>query len=509
MTTESLTNKTFNGAKWSLAGNIIAAFISFIAGVILARILTVEQYGFLGMITVFIAVSNAFIDSGFSNSLIRKKEVSVADYNTLFYFNVGVSVICFCILFLLAKPIADFYKMPLLVPVTRVVAITLIINAVGLVQSVVLTKQINFKVQAWVNMLSTSAGALCAILLAVRGFGVWSLVWQLVVKQSVNTLLIWILCPWRPNGIFSASGFSWRCCREMFGYGSKLLVAGLLGMMFDNAAYIIIGKFYTPKKLGYYTRGEQFTKFLSVNYTYAAQRATFPVLSMMQDDKARLKGAFIRVFRSIMLISVTLCMFLAAMAKPLVLSLLGVKWVESVQYLQLLCFIAMFFPLHAINLNIWEVKGRSDWILVAEFIKRGFQIIPVLIGIFVSIKYMLVAMIGVSIISLYVNNWGVNKLLGYSFYEEIKDIVPAFLLAVAVSSVIFCAQFLPVNCYMQFVIQLIGGTALFHFVYILIKQPQYLELKDLIMLRIKGRNNSSNFSVSPDNNDNGIENEKR
>src|SRR5574344_2263617 len=489
MTTESLTNKTFNGAKWSLAGNIIAAFISFIAGVILARILTVEQYGFLGMITVFIAVSNAFIDSGFSNSLIRKKEVSVADYNTLFYFNVGVSVICFCILFLLAKPIADFYKMPLLVPVTRVVAITLIINAVGLVQSVVLTKQINFKVQAWVNMLSTSAGALCAILLAVRGFGVWSLVWQLVVKQSVNTLLIWILCPWRPNGIFSASGFSWRCCREMFGYGSKLLVAGLLGMMFDNAAYIIIGKFYTPKKLGYYTRGEQFTNFLSVNYTYATQRATFPVLSMMQDDKERLKGGFIRSYRTIMLVSVSLCLFLAAVAKPLVLSLLGAKWSASIPYLQLLCFIAMIFPLHASNLNIQQVKGRSDWILGAEFIKRGMSVIPIVIGIFVSIKAMLIAMIVVSILSLYVNCWGENKLLGYSFWEEIRDFLPAFGIALVISIIILCVQFLPVSCYIQLAIQIIGGCALFHFVYTWIKQPQYIELKELALSYLNKNNN--------------------
>src|SRR5574344_2034724 len=175
--TEKLTLKTFDGAKWSLIGNVVAAVISFVVGIVLARILTIQQYGILGMIAVFIAVSNAFIDSGFSNALIRKKEVTVSDYNTLFYFNVGISVIAFIILFLLAGPIAKFYNMPLLVPVTRAVATTLIINAIGLVQIVVLTRDVDFKRQSIANIVSTFVGGVIAIFLAVKGYGVWSLVW--------------------------------------------------------------------------------------------------------------------------------------------------------------------------------------------------------------------------------------------------------------------------------------------------------------------------------------------
>jgi teichuronic acid exporter len=487
--TGSLTKKTFNGAKWSLAGNVVAALISFVAGVVLARILTIEQYGFLGMIAIFIAISNAFIDSGFSNSLIRKKEVSVADYNTLFYFNVGVSIVAFCVLYLLAVPIANFYKMPLLVPVTRAVAITLIVNAIGLVQIVVLTRMVNFKIQAFASIISTLAGAIVAILLAVKGFGVWSLVWQQIIKQSLNTLLLWVMCSWRPKFILASDGFSKDSFREMFGFGSKLLASGVLSMLFDNASYVVIGKFYTPSQLGLYTRGEQFTNFLSVNYTYATQRATFPVLSMMQDDKERLKGAFIRAYRTIMLVSVSLCLFLAAVAKPLVLSLLGAKWSASIPYLQLLCFIAMIFPLHAINLNIQQVKGRSDWILGAEFIKRGMSVIPIVIGIFVSIKAMLIAMIVVSILSLYVNCWGENKLLGYSFWEEMRDFLPVFGIALIIALIILCVQFLPVNCYVQLAIQAVGGCALFHFAYTWIRQPQYIELKELALSYLKKNNN--------------------
>jgi len=210
----------------------------------------------------------------------------------------------------------------------------------------------------------------------------------------------------------------------------------------------------------------------------------------MQDDKSRLKGAFVRVFRSVLLVSVSLCLFLAAIAKPLIISLLGVKWGGSVIYLQLLCFIAVFFPLHAINLNVLQVKGRSDWILGAEFIKRGMSVIPIVIGIFVSIKAMLIAMIVVSILSLYVNCWGENKLLGYSFWEEMRDFLPVFGIAFIIALIIFSVQFLPVNCYMQLAIQVIGGCALFHFIYTWIKQPQYIELKELALSYLKKNKNN-------------------
>ncbi|MCI1720524.1 MAG: lipopolysaccharide biosynthesis protein [Bacteroidales bacterium] len=486
--TEKLTLKTFDGAKWSLIGNVVAAVISFVVGIVLARILTIQQYGILGMIAVFIAVSNAFIDSGFSNALIRKKEVTVSDYNTLFYFNVGISVIAFIILFLLAGPIAKFYNMPLLVPVTRAVATTLIINAIGLVQIVVLTRDVDFKRQSIANIVSTFVGGVIAIFLAVKGYGVWSLVWQQIIKQFVNTLLLWVLCSWRPAFLFSTSGFSMKSCKDMFGFGSKLLASGILSMLFDNASYIVIGKFYSSKQLGLYTRGEQFTNFLSLNYTYAVQRATFPSLSMLQDDKPRLKGAFVRVYRSVMLISVSLCLFLAAMSKPLVLSLLGAKWAATIPYMQLLCFIAMFFPLHAINLNVLQVKGRSDWVLHLEYIKRAISIAPIVVGIFVSIKAMLVVKIFTSIISLYVNCWGENKLLGYSFWEEMRDFLPVLGIASAISAVILCVQFIPISCYAQLVIQAIGGCALFHFIYTWIKQPQYVELKGLALSYLKKNN---------------------
>lgn len=488
-----LTVKTFNGAKWSLAGNVTTALVSFIVGIVLARILSVEQYGFLGMIAIFIAISTAFIDSGFSNALIRKKEVSEKDYNTIFYFNIAISFLFFILLFFLAVPIAHFYNQPLLVPVTRVFAITLIINALGLVQVVVFTRRVDFKTQAWVNIISTLFGGIIAIFLALKGFGVWSLVWQQIIKQSINTLLIWIFCSWRPVSPFSNDAFSRESFKDLFGFGSKLLASGLLGTLFDNAAYIIIGKIYSPTQLGLYTRGEQFPNFLSTNFSYAVQRATFPTLSTMQDDKSRLKGAFVRVFRSVLLVSVSLCLFLAAIAKPLILSLLGAKWGGSVIYLQLLCFIAVFFPLHAINLNVLQVKGRSDWILGAEFIKRGMSVIPIVIGIFVSIKAMLIAMIVVSILSLYVNCWGENKLLGYSFWEEMRDFLPVFGIAFLIALIILCVQFIPVNCYIQLAIQVTGGCALFHFIYTWIKQPQYIELKELALSYLKKNNNNEKF----------------
>jgi O-antigen/teichoic acid export membrane protein len=483
-----LTAKTFNGAKWSLAGNITTALVSFIVGVVLARILSVEQYGFLGMIAIFIAISTTFIDSGFSNALIRKKEVSEKDYNTIFYFNIAISFFFFILLFFLAVPIANFYNQPLLVPVTRVFSITLIINALGLVQVVVFTRRVDFKTQAWVNIVSTLLGGVIAIILALRGFGVWSLVWQQIIKQSVNTLLIWIFCSWRPVSPFSVNAFSKESFKDLFGFGSKLLASGLLGTLFDNAAYIIVGKLYSPTQLGLYTRGEQFPNFLSTNFSYAVQRATFPTLSTMQDDKPRLKGAFVRVYRSVMLISVSLCLFLAAMSKPLVLSLLGAKWAATIPYMQLLCFIAMFFPLHAINLNVLQVKGRSDWVLHLEYIKRAISIAPIVVGIFVSIKAMLVVKIFTSIISLYVNCWGENKLLGYSFWEEMRDFLPVLGIASAISAVILCVQFIPISCYAQLVIQAIGGCALFHFIYTWIKQPQYVELKGLALSYLKKNN---------------------
>lgn len=471
----TLKNKTIKGVSWSFIDNISSSGISFLVSLVLARILSPEEYGMMAMLTIFIAVSNSIVDSGFSNALIRKSDVAELDYNTTFYFNLVVSFILYLVLYACAPLISDFFSESLLIPVTRVLGLVLIVNACSIIQRTILVKAVDFKTQTKISLVSSILSGVIGIGMAIYHCGVWSLVGQQLSRQVLNSLLLWIYGRWKPLWEFSYNSF-----KNLFGFGSKLLLSGLIDTIYKNVYYIVIGRFYTADQLGQYTRAEQFTSIFSSNLTSVIQRVSYPVLSSIQEDAIRLQEAYRKIIKATMLITFVCMLVLAALAKPLVLILIGEKWLFAVPYLQILCFAEMFYPLHAINLNILQVKGRSDLFLKLEVVKKIVAILPIVLGITLGIKFMLWGAVCTSIISFFLNSYYSGYLVNYSTMNQIKDIYPTFLIASFVAGAIWCLSFLNWSIYLTFLIQCITGLILLIFINEKYRLKEYVEIKGLI-----------------------------
>lgn len=477
---ESLKNKTVKGVGWSFADNIANSGVTFLVGIVLARLLSPEEFGLLGMIAVFIAISNSIVDSGFSSALIRKGNVSDIDYSTVFYFNIALGVVFYIFLYLLSPVIATFFNEPKLILITRIMGFVLVINSFAIIQRTILVKKIDFKTQTKISFIASMTAGVVGILMALKGFGVWSLVGQQIIKQLLNTLCLWLYNSWIPTLKFSEKSFY-----EMFGFGSKLMLIGLIDTIYNNLYYIIIGRFYKAEQLGQYTRADQFNSIFSINLTSVIQRVSYPVLSSIQEEDSRLREAYRKIVKTTMLISFVCMLGLAAIAKPLIIILIGEKWLEAVSFLQIICFSGMLYPLHAINLNMLQVKGRSDLCLKLELIKKVIAIFPILLGIFCGIKYMLWGAVVSSIIAFFINSYYSARLINYSTTNQLFDLYPLFFPSILIAAVVWAVSFLDMNIYVMFLTQFFLGWLLICLVFESLKNETYLDIKKVLLSLIK------------------------
>src|SRR5690554_2825047 len=480
----SLKHKTVSGLIWSFIDTIAGQGISFIVGIILARLLAPREFGLIGMITVFIAISESFINSGFSSALIRKKDCTNTDYSTVFYFNLVTGILFFIILYLSAPAISGFFNEPELKAILQVMGLILIIDSLTIIQRTILTKRINFKLQARISVIASIGSGIIAIAMALNGFGVWSLVAQRIVKQCINSLFLWIWNKWKPLFVFSIKSF-----KELFGFGSKLLISGLIDTIYKNVYYLIIGKFFSAQELGFYTKASEFKNLPSQNLNSIISRVTYPVVSTLQDDIPRLKNNYQRLIRSVMFITFILMMGMAAVAEPMIHTLIGAKWEPAIIYLQLLCFVGMMYPLHSLNLNMLQVQGRSDLFLKLEVIKKLIAIPTIIIGIFFGVKMMIAGMMVNTLIAYYLNSYWSGVKIGYSFKQQVKDVLPSFILALTMGiAVYFLGELLPFSYIVKLIIQILFG-AIFVFVFCEItKFKDYIFVKELVLEKIQSKN---------------------
>lgn len=482
----SLKQKTVNGLFWSFIDNFSSQGITFIVGIVLARLLTPKEFGLIGMITIFIAISQSFTNSGFSQALIRKKEVSDTDLSTVFYFNFGVGLLFFALLFLTAPLISNFFDEPQLTDLVRVLASVLIINSVTIIQRTILTKRIDFKLQTKISVISNLLSGCVGIGMAYSGFGVWSLVARTISQQGFTSLFLWLWNRWKPSLVFSIASF-----KELFSFGSKLLFSGLIDTMYRNIYYLIIGKYFSAADLGFYTRADLFKRLPAQNISTVMSQVTYPVLAQMQDDPVKLKAAYKRMIKSIMFISFILMAGMAATAEPLVITLIGEQWRPSILYLQLLTFVGVMYPLHSLNLNMLNVQGRSDLFLKLEIIKKIMVIPTIIIGIYFGITIMILGMWVNTIIAYYLNSYYSGRFIKYPMREQITDIFPSFLLAAGVGVVIFFeGKFLSVGDLSKLVIQVSSGATLVFSYCELFKPESYTYLKELVSEKIKSLKNA-------------------
>lgn len=432
--TDNLKKKTLSAISWSFAESIVARGVQFVIGIVLARLLFPEQFGLIGMLMIFIAVSQSFLDSGFGDALIQKQEITQKDICSIFYFNIVVGFAAAVLLSLAAPWIAAFYKQPVLTPLTRALSLTIVINSFGLIQNTLLTKHINFKTQTKVSLIAGVLSGIIGITLAVRGFGVWSLAIQQISSAFVRTACLWLYSSWRPILVFSFNSL-----REMFGFGSRMLFSGLLNQIFDNVYLVVIGRLFSAADLGFFTRAKTLNDISSHTLSDMAGRVTFPVFSTIQNDPARLKRGLKKALTVLVLVNFPLMIGLAIIARPLVLVLLTEKWVACVPYLQLLCMVGMLYPLHGMNLNVLQALGRSDLFLRLEIIKKSLILVNIAITWRWGISAMICGMIVTSTISYYLNSYYNGILISYPIKEQMFDLFPYLIMASLMGVAVYAA----------------------------------------------------------------------
>ena len=477
---ESLKQQTVKGVLWSAIERFSVQGLQFILGVVLARILMPSDYGLVGMLTIFIAISQTIVDSGFSSALIQKKDRNEVDYSTAFYFNIVVGLVLYFILFFSAPLIARFYDTPQLEGLTKVIGINVFISSLAIVQRAKLTIKLDFKTQARASLSSVAIGGIIGITMAYNGFGVWSLVVQSIVRNGLNTFLLWIFSKWMPKEKFSKDSF-----KGMFSFGSKLLGAGLLNTVFSNVYLLIIGKLFSASDLGYYTRAKQFKNFPSQNITSIIQRVTYPVLSQIQDEEERLKKTYRKFIRLSAYIVFPLMVGLALVAKPLMLVVLTEKWLPAAPFLQILSVAGLLFPIHAINLNILNVKGRSDLFLKLEIIKKIVITITILITFSFGLKALVFGQIFTSIVSFFINTHYSGKLIDYGTKKQLKDLIQIAALCLPMAVAVFIIVYFVNNELLQLLLSIPAGAILYIGLSKVMKVPEFTELISIF----RNRNN--------------------
>lgn len=474
---ESLKSRTVKGVIWSSVERFSTQGIQFIIMIIMARLLTPKDYGLVGMITIFLAVSQSLIDSGFSQALIRKQNRTDIDNSTVFYFNIVVSSILYIILFIAAPFVAKFYNQPDLTKIMRIICLGVIINSFAVVQRALFTINIDFKTQAKASLSAAFLSGSVGIIMAYTGCGVWSLVTQQLLNLFINTLFLWLFSHWRP-----LIAFSWKSFHDLFSFGSKLLISGILDTLYKNIYPIVIGKLFSASNLGHYTRAQQFSEFPSQNINGIIRRVTYPILCEIQNDNTRLSTIYRKFLRLSAYVIFPLMMGLSSLAKPFINFMLGPQWEFCGELLQIICFSMMWYPIHAINLNLLQVKGRSDLFLRLEIIKKILGIGVLCITAPYGLIVMCYGQIFNSLIALGINTYYTGKLIKVGFLRQMHDLYPIIFL----SLVMFFIVLLINNVIPDNILKLIVGSISGCTVYIIGSYIfKFGELKEILSLTKK------------------------
>lgn len=472
---ESLKQKTVKGLGWSALDNAARYGMQFFIGIVLARLLSPDDYGLLGLTGIFTVVCTTLVNGGFSTALIRKKDASEDDFNTAFICNFGMSLLLYTVIYVCAPLIADFFGREELISLVRISSLGLIIGGLSMVQMARLTKKIDFKTQTKITIAATAASGATGIAMALAGFGVWALVAQQLASHTINTVLLYIYNKWFPCLRFSKNSF-----HNLFGFGWKMMVSALLDTIWKELYLVVVGKFYNPATLGQYTRSRHYAKLFSSNLTNVIQRVTYPVLSSIQDEPERMVSAYRRIIKTSMFISAISLFFIGAISEPLIYCMIGPKWHEASTYLPFICLASSLYPLHAINLNMLQVQGRSDLFLGLEIIKKIIALAPLFIGAFVGILPMLWANIAAGIVAYFLNSHYSGRLLGYSSWMQLRDILPSFGIATAMAASVWFLKYLPLSYWIILPMQIVVGAVVFFGICKIFKPSEYKEIIEIV-----------------------------
>lgn len=476
----SLKQKALSGVFWSSMQLFGTQGIGFVISVILARLLVPAEFGLIAMLGIFIAIGTTLINSGLTQSLIRTENPDEEDFSTVFYFNLVGSFLIYSIIFICAPYISLFYKQPLLTDIIRIYGVIFIINAFGAIQLTRLNKMMDFKTQMKISIPSTILSGITGVSLAVLGFGVWSLVYSAIVQALAGTIQLWYWAKWRPLLAFNKNKF-----HHHFHYGVKLMFSGILDIIFTNIYTLLIGKYFTPAQVGYYNRADSLQMLPVTNVSSIVTKVSFPLFASIQNDDIRLKSVYKKIMQMVIYLVAPILILMAVLAEPLFRFVFTEKWLPAVPYFQILCLNGILYPIHSYNLQILNVKGRSDLFLKLEVIKKIIVIVVVFLSFPYGIFGLLYGGVITSILCFFINTHYSGKFLNYSAWEQTKDLLPIIVLSAFVGLTVFVFDFLWQNFFTyDFIRLLLGGIlgisvyALFSFLF---QMSSFLELKNIIL----------------------------
>lgn len=472
---ENLKKETVKGVAWSGIDKIANGGILFIANIVLARLLSPKDFGLLAIISIFVQISQTFIDSGFTNALIQKKDRSQTDYSTVFFFNLAISIGFYIILFFCAPLIAYFFENDKLTYLTRVVGLNLIIGALVSVHKTRLTIELRFKIQAVISLVSSIISVVIAIWMAYHGYGVWSLVAMSIVSITLQVLLIYVLIKWKPSILFSKTSF-----KTLFSYSSKLLGASLIHLIYRNLYPIVIGKRFSPLQLGYFNRADLFAMYPSSTITSIVTRVAFPIFSRIQDDNNKLKNAYSKYITFSSLLIFPMMTGLIVLAKPITIVLLTDKWLPMVPMLQVLCIDWMTDHLCQINLNVLFVKGRSDLAFKLEILKKSIAILILFISLHWGIIGVCWGRVVYGIIAVLLNSYYTKILISLSILDQFKDLFRPLLFSLCMGILVGFNYFIFSSALSLLISGVIVGLVAYIIILLLVPRSPIIEIKKLM-----------------------------
>lgn len=475
---QSLKSKTIAGTIWKFTERISAQMVNFIVSIILARMLLPEDYGIIALVTVFITICDKLVVSGFATSLIQKKDADAVDFSTVFFFSLAMSVVLYAILFFTAPLVADFYSAydrELLISVIRVMGVQIVATAVNSVQQAYVSRTMQFRKTLYSTLGGTVTSAVVGIWMAFAGLGVWALVAQYCVNIIVSMIILWIALKWRPVMQFSIVRF-----KNLFSYGWKIFTASIIKVVYNDLRSLVIGKYYSAADLAYYNKGQSFPQIVETNVSGTIESVLFPAISKKQSSKEEMLSILRRAIKTSTYVLMPLLAGLAATAKPVIEILLTEKWLPCVEYMQILCFTFMMMPVEVDNLQAIKAIGRSDLVLKLEVFKKVIGILLLIISIPFGVKAIAFSMLVGAVINALADAFPNKNLLGYSYWQQVRDIAPSFILSMLTFGCVYPISFISMPIFLMLVVQIGVGVLVYVVLSVITKNESFRYLIDII-----------------------------
>lgn len=473
----NLNNRVVNAMLWNSFGKFGTVLITFISNMVLARLLMPEDFGYIGMLTIFISISDVIAIGGFGQALVQKKNPTNIDYCTVFYWNLFASTLLYAILFLCAPLIADFYNMSLLCPILRVQSLTIIIHAFVVIQNNQLQKSLRFKEYATRNVVAALAGTSVAIFMAFRGYGVWSLVASSLVSGICGVLLLWRMSDWRPT-----LDFSWRSFKELFAFGGMIALSDLFEKIYSNIQGLIIGKLFSAKEMGYYSQAYKLEQIPVNTFTQTVAQVSFPMFSELQSDKREVKNALKKNITCLTYINFPLCAIMIALAVPLIHLFYGYKWDAAIPYFRIISLAGMVSALTSMNLNVIKGLGKGKLFLFSKLTNRVLGIVIIILGAKKGMYGIVWSIVIVSYLELFIYTMVNQKLIGYGLFAQIKDVfINIIITAISIAPICIVPMFVTMNEYLFLFLQLISFGCIYLLLSKLLKVEAYTIYKRIVI----------------------------